>query len=195
MMKEMFDMVHLHKDFDRKLYEKVMSQHPVLVKNCATPESRKLYNMQRNVTKCIHLNKGFLRFEISSHGIMYAKAKIEHNVVAFILRHFHQRYPTFHVAIEDKGNTYVIDTNGVIKRYALDVEETVKVLELKLPCDDLLKDLDFSEELWEPYYDTQYISERRNIKLMKKNMPLKYRMENAVETRMAKRCKDLNEFM
>jgi len=49
--------------------------------------------------------------------------------------------------------------------------------------------------LWEEYYDSQCIPERRNISLMNKLMPLKHRDENAIESRISKRCRSISEFI
>ncbi|MBD3388201.1 MAG: DUF4130 domain-containing protein [Candidatus Altiarchaeales archaeon] len=185
-VRERFDLVDRHRRYDRRLYEKVMSQDPRLVLNYATPEAKRLYRMQRNVLCSLHLKKGFMRLERSKHGILYAKTRLEHRVADLLLSHFHNRFPTFHIAIEDGSMTYAISPSGRMTEHTLPVEEVVRRLESKLPVDPLLEGLEFDGRLWEGFYDSQYISERRNIKLMNKMMPLKHRDKNAMETRKAK---------
>lgn len=191
----MFELAKYHNRFDIKLYKHVMNQDPRLVKSIATPEARKLYRMHREVGRSIHLNKGFTRFDISPHGILFAKKDFEHDVVDIIMHFFHTRYPKFVITIESKGKTYVIDPEGIISTFNQNLKKTVQLLEKKHPINPLLKELNYDETLWKEYYDSQFIRERKNLKLMQKMMPLKYRDFNAVETRMSKRTRNLSEFV
>ena len=193
--KRMFDMVHRHKDFDRRLYETVRHQEYSLVKNCATKEAKSLYDMQRSVSYCFHKKTGFLRFKVSSRRIMYAKTTLEHDVSDLLLFHFHRRFPCFHIAIENDSRTHLIDPKGCVRGYEKNVEEVVALLETTLPEDELLKGMQMEPSLWEEYYDSQCIPERRNISLMNKLMPLKHRDENAIESRISKRCRSISEFI
>ncbi len=190
----MFDLVFLHKDFDENTFSDVEDQDINIVKNLATKEARKLYEMQRSVMRCIHLKKSFIRFSLSRHGILYTRTHLEHNVVEQLLEHFNARYPLFHIAIEYDKKTYVISPEGKISVHGLRVEEAVRMLEAELMLDPILTEIEFDDGLWEEYYDSQYIRQRRNTGLMKKMMPLKYRSDDQEETRIAKRSRDLGEW-
>ena len=194
MIREQFELACLHKDFDINLYNKVMKQDKNLVKSYATKESRKLYEQHTNVAKGIHFAECFTRFNYSKHGILHTKIKLEHNIIDYILRFFHNRFPLFMIAIEANKKTHTIDKNRIIKVYNLDINKTLAKLESSLPVDPFFQDLEIDKDLWNTYYDSQYISQRRNIKLMNKMMPKKYRNDIAEET-IAKRCHSLKEFI
>ncbi|MFH1055528.1 MAG: DUF4130 domain-containing protein [Candidatus Altiarchaeota archaeon] len=190
-----FDLVRRHREFDQRLCDAVAKQDPSLVENCATSESRKLYEMQRSVLRCMHLKKGFMRLKISEHGILYAKTNLEHDVADLILNHFHNRFPTFHIALEHDKVTDVIQPDGRIIRYNLPLTEVLPTLESKLPRNPTLNELSNDEGLWETYYDSQQIMERDNPKLQQKMMPLKYRDKDALETAKSKRSHNLLTYL
>jgi len=194
MKREQFDLAPLHKDFDMQLYKTVMKQDKNLVKSYATKESRKLYEQHTNVAKGIHFAECFTRFNYSKHGILHTKIKLEHNIIDYILRFFHNRFPLFIIAIETNKKTHVIDKNRIIKIYNQDIRTTIAKLESSLPVDPFFKNLEIEEDLWNTYYDSQYIPQRRNLKLMDKMMPKKYRNDIAEEN-IAKRCHSLKEFI
>lgn len=50
-IKEIFNMVKMHENYNEELYKKVLEQNPVLVANLATKEARELYKMQRDVLR------------------------------------------------------------------------------------------------------------------------------------------------
>ncbi|MFH1403404.1 MAG: DUF4130 domain-containing protein [Candidatus Altiarchaeota archaeon] len=184
-MRRMFNLACRHRDFDRQLYEKVLGQDRALVENCATPEARRLYLMQRSVSRCFHLKRSFMRLNLSPKGILYAKTRLEHNVIDMILEHFQNRFPTFQIAIEweDMGKTYVIDSSGGIRSYNTGVESVVEAIGENMEENPVLEGLCFDGQVWGDYYNSQYIPERRNTRLMKKMMPLKYRDKHILENR------------
>ncbi|MBT3406861.1 DUF4130 domain-containing protein [Candidatus Woesearchaeota archaeon] len=192
---DLFDAAHRHKEYSQELLSSVMQQDYNLVKNNATPEAKKLFRMQSGVLKYFHLKRCFMRLEFSKHGILYCKTELEHKVVDMLLSFFHKRFPIFHIAIQYKDKTYVINTKGQMQIVKANMNDTIKQLERKLPLNDLLSDLDMEESLWEDYYNSQYIKERRNVKLMNQMMPLKYRDQDHIESTVVKRCQKLTDFM
>lgn len=194
-MLEIFGMSLKHKKFDRNLFETVLRQEREKVLNLATRESRKLYKMHREVCASLHLKKGFLRFELSKSGIIYTKTNIEHNIEYDLMHFFHNRFPFFYIIIESNNKSYTADKTGVVKVTKETCKEVVNRLESTLPEHELLSELEFEEEIWETYYDSQFIKERRNMKLMQKMMPLKHRDSGMIETNISKRSKKLTDFM
>jgi len=190
-----FDLVTRHKDYDPKLHSRVLMQDKRRVENCATREAKKMYRMQRAVMWSLHAKKGFLRLNMSEKGVLYAKTRLEHNVLDLLLKHFHNRFPGFHIAIETGGKTGVIGPGGWIDTYPFSVEEAVKRLESRGPENQTVKSLENGDrkKLWSEYYESQKIDERRNISLMKKMMPLKHRDKDAHETTAG--CKNITDYL
>jgi probable DNA metabolism protein len=190
-----------NKNYKKELEDKVRKQNPALVSSFATKESRKLYELHTNVSRAICKIKSFLRFEISQYGILYTKIESEHNIVDTLLHFFHNRFPIFHIAIEDKNKTHIISPNKQIKIYNKNLKDTIELLKKELPIQKITMELtnkesELDESLWETYYDSQFIKERKNHKLMNSLMPKKYRFnkELSSESIISKRCKRLDEF-
>lgn len=175
----LFPMAFYHKNFNHHLFEDVSKQDYNLVKNITTFEAKKLYRMHNEVCNLVHLKKGFMRFKISKHGILYTKTELAHNVVWFLLRFFKERNPMFVIVIEVNNFTYVND--GKILKYRDNVDHVVKSLENVLPLNELLLDIDNDDTIYREFFNSQNIKQRKNIKLMKKMMPLKYRDQNNIE--------------
>ncbi|MFA6089415.1 MAG: DUF4130 domain-containing protein [Candidatus Woesearchaeota archaeon] len=196
-MSEVLDCFYLadrHNKFNSDLLKKVEMQNIGLVMNVATPEARQLYEMHTNVARAICKIKSFLRFDISLHGILYTSIDSEHHIVDDLLYFFHERFPIFHIAIFDKKKTYVISSEGLVSVYDLSLKDVVLLFEKKLPVLEIMKDFSYDEDLWEKYYDSQFILERKNLRLMKSMMPLKYRSKNSAESFISNRTKKLLEY-
>ena len=190
-----FDLVCRHRDYDKMLHEKVLGQDSALVENCATPEARRLYMMQRAVMRYLHAKAGFMRLKLSGHGVLYAEAELAHNVADLLLAHFHRRYPTFHIALGYDGRTYVADPCGMTTVYDKPVMDVVGALESALPENPKLDELMFGEDVWRRFYDSQQIAERRNTGLMDRMMPHRHRDKDAYETAAERRCHSLSEYV
>ena len=105
----------------------------------------------------------YTRFKVSNKGILWAK--LDEGFSPTIINFFSQRYPLFYIMVESKGVTY-IKKDGRLVAIKKTVDEVVNDYEKVLPEMKFLKGLDISsEELWNTFYDTQYIKERKNHKL------------------------------
>ena len=192
---ELFGLAKLHKDFDPRLQNIIKSQDHAAVRNCATKEARRLYGMHRDVMRCIHLQRGFIRFDRSAHGILSAEPRLEHDVQDILLQLFHKRFPRFYIILGHRGKSHVINPEGTITSSTASVKTSIASLERRLPINPLLKDIAMDEPVWDTYYESQYISQRRDIGLMKKMMPLKFRSKAAEETRISKRSASLDKWI
>ncbi|MBT7903747.1 DUF4130 domain-containing protein [Candidatus Woesearchaeota archaeon] len=192
-LEDMFNLASRHKNFKQPLLNKVKAQDIRLVQNLATPEARQLYKLHRQVGRETHLKTGFMRFESSPNGILFGKTRLEHNTLDLILNHFTQRFPIFHIAIQLNGKTFVQGPK-IKKTFNFELGATIKHLELMLPVNPILSELNFEENnIWEKFYDSQYIGQRRNLRLQRQMMPFKYR-DSIFETAKSKRSNDLRSY-
>jgi len=184
-----------HRNYKPHLLEKVKKQDPNLVKAKATPEARKLANMQSQVARAYDKTRSFARLNVSKHGIIWSEIVSEHRILDLIFHHFRRRYPTFHVVLGGNEGTYVGTPSGKTEIRPLPVSEVVKALEKKLPPNELICGLEFEQQLWISFYKSQCISERANLKLMNQMMPKKYREKGALEDTIVKKCAKICDYM
>lgn len=104
------------------------------------------------------------RFNISNKGVLWTE--LDEGFNPCIIHFFVNRYPLFFIMLGCGSKTYVRKKGSPLKVYNKSVNEVLKEYEAVLEDFELLKDLDGSvEELWNVFYDSQYIKQRKNHRL------------------------------
>jgi len=165
-MKKLFGFVSLarfHKDNERfeliiKVIRQALAKNVDFVVSQISKESRKVYEMNRQVMTEIHRLKSFARFT-EKDKILFTNLNFEHNTQDIILRYFMEKYPENAVMISERTKTH-IGYKGKIKT----VNEAITLNDFRQE----------KNELWNAVYDSSYISARRNYKQAVRFMPKKY---------------------
>ncbi|MFH2027987.1 MAG: DUF4130 domain-containing protein [Nanoarchaeota archaeon] len=197
-MHKEFNLANRHKNFDKKVYDIVRKQDVVFVENLATPEARRVYNWNRQVAGCYQRSRAFCRMKISKHSIVYCSIDPEHFVEDLVARWFLSRFPMFTIMVESKRGTFVISKTTDLVIYDKKIDELLPEFEKIMPENSILSDLtEFDEDsVWEGYYDSQFIKERKNKKYFLKNIPKKFHNWGSLKVEKEKFRKDirLDEF-
>ncbi len=179
---EYIELAELHSRFDRNLANKVLEQDASLVIAKATPESRKLYNQYREVLGDFHRIRSFMRLKISKRGALYASIDSKHRVEEMILNHFVNRFPLFWIVIETDRGCFIGKKGKETSRTNERLETVLERIKTNTPESELLTDIpDFNTANWNTYYKSQYIAERKNIRLFRKQFPKKFHSLAEVE--------------
>lgn len=112
-----------------------------------------------------HRLVGLLRFKMLENGILYSDLEPEYNIIGTLAPHFANRMSNENFVIHDiKRNIGVFynKKEWIIKDFVL--EDNVIVRE----------DEEEYQELWKAYYKHISIESRKNLRLKKNNMPMKY---------------------
>ncbi len=123
-----------------------------------------VFNFDRLVSRVqleAHRFKGFLRFSKTESGIYYAKYYPDSDINTLLLPHFILRYKQMPFIIHDLNH-------DVVSAYANGKSKTVRK---KLNC---LYVEDEFKKLFKTYYDSVFIKERKNERLMHNYMPKRY---------------------
>ncbi len=133
------------------------------------PAVKRVFDLSRRVGNERHFFIEILRFQELQNGVLYAAIEPENRIAESIADHFADRFPLENWMIHDKSHKiFVLHECG--KRWKvlkgdLDPEKT-----------DLLSG---NEErystLFTRFYETISIKERKNLRLQRTNLPLKYR--------------------
>lgn len=172
----------LNSEVDKEFIEQVKKEPKVILENKGSDLAKTAYNKAMEVGKEIHAFKGFLRFDVSSHGILHTDVKLKHKVEPVLLRFFSKRFPSFTIMISSPKGIFVkMPRFQTIKFYAdFSKGDILRSLEEKLPKrEELSFDLD-ANKLWKEFYSSQYISERENKRLFNKTIPKKYRKNSLI---------------
>ena len=141
-----------------------------LFDNLADRDIHKAFALGRGVSTEAGHQKQFLRFQELDNGVLYSRIGPKNDVIAFIMPHFSDRLPIENFLIYDeKRNLFGIHPAG--KRWVL----------LRGEEADRSRQLTYSDE--EPLYQEMFrkfchaitIEERKNIKLQKGMLPLRFR--------------------
>lgn len=131
---------------------------------------RTVFELNRNVYNESHHYKMFIRFKELQNHILLSEIAPKNNVLPMLSSHFSDRFPLENWVIHDRRRKTSILHEKENRCIMLTGEEL-----------DLEKIKMFSEEesemqdLWKQFKDSISIKERENIKLQKKNLPLRFR--------------------
>ncbi len=126
---------------------------------------RKTEFIKQKVFSENHLMLGLLRFELLDNGIYYAGYNPTYNITALLAVHFKDRLADQHWIIHDtrRGVCAVYDKHEWILTYITD-DFKVTLCEKEL----------LFQELWKRFYKAICIEERKNHRLRKQHMPVRY---------------------
>lgn len=122
-------------------------------------------NIYKKVGNERHRIIGLLRFKKVKNNILYAQVEPDHNIIALVAPHFKERLSS--------ENFIIHDTKREIAIFYNKNEWVIKDIEVPDPF--LVKDMEESyEDLWRVYFNAISIKRKTNIKLQKRNMPMRY---------------------
>ena len=198
----------------------IMRESLAVIETKLTTPARNYYNMARAVSNEIHYNKMFTRLKIEENKILTGYIQPVHSVEDLILEFFYNRFPKYTIILFSvkKNKTYMISPKQIsddlkklkIIKYSIEKDYLIgnsnlklkKVLSIISPIlakynsiNPLLdKELD-SKELFESFYESQFIKSRENLRLFNHNMPKKYQEKKDMEIERIFRTKTLDKFI
>lgn len=128
--------------------------------------------MARKVDREQHRMKAFVRFRLSAEGLYMARIKPDFNVLPLIVDHFRKRFADQPWWIFDEGRGYgaYFDLERVTALEASDLADEGRALDPGLWDGH---EAHFAQ-LWNDYFHSTCINERKNPRLHLKHVPLRY---------------------
>lgn len=112
-----------------------------------------------------HRLLGLLRFKVMESGILYASIEPDHNVSALLAPHFSERMANENWIIHDIRRNIGVFYNKkewIVREFA--IEEDIIFHEAE----------EDYQEMWKAYYKHMAIESRKNLRLKKNHMPMRY---------------------
>lgn len=122
------------------------------------------YDLIKRISLEVHRFKGFLRFSESVEGILYSRFEPDNNIADLLLPHFKARFSDLPFAIHDAKHSVVAMCNG---------KET-KVVNAQVSFVTLGANESAFGALWREYYKDVNVASRKNERLMRAYMPVRY---------------------
>jgi probable DNA metabolism protein len=124
-------------------------------------------NLLKQFFQVVHKMKGFTRFIELENGFLYAKLENEFNIVPFLAKHFITRFNNQDFVIHDtlRQISFIKDKNNTSIQNIVDVQLEYSQNEQQF------------QKLWQTFFDSVTIKERKNLKLQRQMVPIKYRKD------------------
>ncbi len=144
----------------------------------SSPEARKAYNMAREVAGDSHRTLAYIRFQLFRERVLWSEAKPKHRVEDMVFSYLRKRYPHFGLVLKTQRGYFGVWPDGELIRWPVekDMNDVLAEVAAKVPEKAVWWD-DQGEGLWDTFYNSQFISSRKNLPLFYKAMP-KYYLEN-----------------
>ncbi|MCM1568454.1 MAG: TIGR03915 family putative DNA repair protein [Roseburia sp.] len=137
----------------------------------ADGQVRRVFELARKVNREKEHLIEFLRFEELKNGILYAKVGPRHQVLAFLMPHFAERFPRENFMIyDDVRGVFGVHPSGE-QWYLLKGEEILKQVNDIGPTD---REKEY-QELFKHFCHKISIEERENRQLQRNLLPLRFR--------------------
>lgn len=133
-----------------------------------------LRNVERKVQKEAIRMIEFIRFQKMADNIFFASISPSYDVIPLLIKHFEARFTDQKWIIYDLKRDY-----GIFYNLKETVQMTIPNLRVSPhsgQVSDEAKDIDekLFQSLWQDYFDSINIKERKNAKLQKQFMPVRY---------------------
>lgn len=139
------------------------------------PKVQRVFELSRRVGNEAHFFKEIVRFQELNNGVLFSKIKPENQVLTCIADHFSNRLPLENWLIYDETHCMTL-LHQAGKQWVLVVGEKIDLETTR----NLSEEEQKFEKLWKGVVKSISIKERKNLKLQKQHLPLKYR-KNMVE--------------
>jgi len=143
-------------------------------KNLLDDHSFSLYQVSRKVSFEVHRFTGFVRFQETADGLLFAAIEPDHDILALLAPHFARRFGSqtwvIYDSRRDKGIFYkkpemheITLTEKQFDSFTGEINQNAKA-----------QNEDLYRALWKAYYKAINIPERKNTKLMLRLLPRRY---------------------
>ncbi len=143
-------------------YVKEIFTNPENAQNTLEPHTHAVFKTANKVKAESHNIKGFVRFQKAENDLMVAVIEPAYNVVNLLAGHFANRFPNMQWMIVDAKRGIGIHYDGR------------EVYEISGDVAEIPKINDEFTAFWKSYYKSANIKERKNPRLQRRCLPVKY---------------------
>ena len=146
-----------------------MNSTESVLENFREPVVLRLHRLERQIHREVHRMHAFVRFQETRDGLYAALVTPDFNVLPLLSPHFKARYPAFRWLIYDTRRRYGLYHEDHATRF-ITLDATPHQL-----SEGLLTGAETDyQELWQTYFSSVDIPERRNMKLHLQHVPRRY---------------------
>lgn len=143
-----------------------------IMDHLGNPDVAKVFQLSRSVSNEAHLYQEFIRFRELEGGLLFSEISPKAQVLTCIAEHFADRFPLENWMIYDKTHQVFLVHREREKWRLVWGQELDKQAAARIS-----KEEKEYEILWKGFFDSIAIQERKNDRLQKTHLPLRYRAE------------------
>ena len=133
----------------------------------------KTSKIAKNVSREKHRMEAFVRFKLTKDNIYFANIEPDFNVLPLISKHFKNRYADQKWVIYDIKRNYGLYYN--LEKLEFIYMDFPTNFDFSKTNSDFFAEEEFNfQKLWQDYFDSTNIKERKNMKLHKRHVPTRY---------------------
>lgn len=140
-----------------------------LLNNLKNKDIFRVFELNRKVSNEANHYLDFVRFSELQNGVLYSEISPENNILPLIAEHFADRLKKENFVIYDtERKESLVYHSG----HPWEIYKNIEVIDEKLiyaDCEEVVRNL------WKGFCQSISITERHNLELQKKNLPLKFR--------------------
>ncbi|MCG2613948.1 TIGR03915 family putative DNA repair protein [Terrimonas sp. NA20] len=143
--------------------------------NYRNPDVLLVQQISRKVYREKHRMEAFVRFKLTGDGLYYSVIQPDYNVLPLILKHFRERYADQRWLIYDVRRKYGIHYDGSsLEEVSIDFGSSSQASIVEERSSVLDEKEELCQQLWQQYFSSVNIPERKNMKLHIRHMPKRY---------------------
>lgn len=141
-----------------------------ILDNFREPVVLQLHRIQKQIHREVHRMHAFVRFQQTEDGLFIALITPDFNVLPLLPPHFTERYPAFRWLIYDAKRKYGLYYEPHQYHFV-----TLSFAQQRTISEELLTTAEKDyQQLWQTYFRSVDIPERRNLKLHLQHVPKRY---------------------
>ena len=170
--------VFLSEDADRELLifryvDLALRAGRDIAENYGHADVRRVQRLAQQMFREKHRMEAFVRFEKTTEGLFHATVEPDMDVLPLIAAHFTKRYADQRWLIYDRRRRYGLYYD-LARTDVVQFESTTAPKSTELAATVLDEREPLFKLLWQAYFDHVNIPERKNLKLHRRHMPLRY---------------------
>lgn len=123
----------------------------------------------------------FTKFKFSKAGVLFGECSPNIQVEDLAVKYFHQKYALFVIILKSHRGTYIFGPEFESVVRTSEPIDAVMAEITGIPGMEAFADLEVSPNAWEALYRSQYIPQRKNLKVFYQFLPKKYhRLEGLI---------------
>jgi probable DNA metabolism protein len=160
----------MHSDFSNQQLCRAEKLTAIDLELSSSPDAIHYRKMVRSVLAEIYRMRGFVRLEPIGENVLYGYLKPKHKTGREICSYFARKFSNTLIVLGNHYQSWIslCANNDLMNAEGNGLEQTIDELK-RIYADS--KNSDDIRSIWNVYYSSQYISERRNILAFHRRMP------------------------